>query len=1502
MRSINALQVVSALFLTVLLVLPAVLAVGTSDVEPRVKVLVWTENPTTVSSLKHAGVTVLEEYGAFALVRGKSSTLSTFDVMKTDYNLDTVDLLQYVIDQKTGEPTLPKGLGLGPDGYGFTGHYIVQFYGPIKQSWLDELASKGAVVGQYLPSNAYIVMMDQLTAQTVASDPKVQYVGYYQPAYKVQQGLLDLKGTIEVTAVLFNDNDIAQALMDIQDLAFIMNISTTTRTKVNILMDSADLPKLASMDAVYWVELHRVWVRHSDVASWIEQSGVQSVTPLYAHGIHGENQTEFNSDTGIWVSHDAYRDSAHSVQFSTPGSNNAPDNQHRKIVNYWTFADNTDMAGAYYHGTHTNGVIAGDSTPNGGTFKGIAYAAKVSFGDIWYSSGGDGIPADLNNLFIKGFNDGARVSSNSWGLYGSSGIYDAQAQEVDEFMYAHKEMQILFSAGNDGPWDGTVSTPSTAKDVMSIGAGAHDNNGDMMGYSSRGPTDDGRLKPDIYTPTDEIGPCGGPSCSDSNYASAGGTSNSCPAATGGMALLRQYYTDGFYPSGTKKSSDEFNPTSALMRATVVNGAIEKQGTSSHDHPYNSMPFPNNDQGWGYMNLDNVLFFSGDTKKLYIDDHTTGLSTGETVDYYFNVIDSAVPLEITLAWTDPAGQTGAGTELVNNLDMLVTGPTGTQYKGNVWRTSGSPHESASGGSADAKNTIENFMLMTPATGGYSVKITATNIAQDTQPFGFVTTGNYVRDPDLALLKAELTVAPAGIPMEGDNIWFNGTVHNYGGLVAQLVPFEIQVDGQKVKDISFDMSLVDLKVFNFNWTAKPGVHTFKFIVDPLDIINEADENNNQVNVSIWANAKPRANLTLGPDKPLTLETVTADASLSTDDGFITWYKFDFGDGFKTNWVKSFNSTHQYKNNGFYNVTAWVKDNMSVISEPVTLVIEVLDRPPVANLSAAVYQAYTYFDISLDGAKSYDPDGTVTLLWDFGDSTTSVALRPVHNWTENGVYEVKLKVTDDDGNTDQKSIQVTILNQDPTSTFTTNVYRGNVTTKFEFEANGQDKDGTIAEWVWDFGDGNKSDQKDPTHNFGDDGEFNVSFYVLDNDGAKSAILNRTVIIDNLAPDANFTSDKIEALTYENIEFTDTSKDIDGRIITRNWDMGDGKVLKDAIVTHQFKENGVYSVKLTVQDDDDAISTKELIVTINNRPPIASAFYNATAYVGELLVLAANGSTDQDGIVKLFRWTFNGTENRLGQTITYAFWEPGVHNFTLTITDNDGAHGSLNLSITIKKKPVPKPPILGGGMDPFMLLLLIILIGCIVGAIIGAVIYNKRKAQRRPGHPGAEKVASVPLTTSMDIDSASAGKSGSSEQGFESSYQSRTYGKVEAYPFYAAKVESEAPPYDYGPGYDSQGTPGEYREQAYEPVADETAVSEEEPPTEAEPTVEEQPPEEEEEIPIKPVVVEHETIEHKVAEPEKQPEPETQREDLEQKAKEKKIAESDDLDSILSMLNDAK
>ncbi len=279
------------------------------------------------------------------------------------------------------------------------------------------------------------------------------------------------------------------------------------------------------------------------------------------------------------------------------------------------------------HGTHVAGSVLGNGKNSGsnptthsyaGSFAGFAPEAKLVFQSVMDSAGYlTGIPDDLNVLFQQSYNAGARIQTNSWGAH-YYGAYGIDSQNVDKFMWDHPDFTILFSAGNDGvDWndDGVVDedsigSPGTAKNCITVGAsennrpngagwGGYSNwtwgaawpsdygtnpiysdyisnniNG-MAAFSSRGPTDDSRIKPDIVAPGTNIvsirsshpsaGSGWGVYGPNTKYMYDGGTSMSTPLTAGATALVREYLM---------KKTINTNPSAALVKAALLNGATD----------------------------------------------------------------------------------------------------------------------------------------------------------------------------------------------------------------------------------------------------------------------------------------------------------------------------------------------------------------------------------------------------------------------------------------------------------------------------------------------------------------------------------------------------------------------------------------------------------------------------------------------------------------------------------------------------------------------------------------------------------------------------------------------------------------------------------------------------------------------------------------------------------------------------------------------------------------
>src|SRR2546427_11087471 len=326
-------------------------------------------------------------------------------------------------------------------------------------------------------------------------------------------------------------------------------------------------------------------------------------------------------------------------------------------------------------------------------------------------------------------------------------IYDGLVRDANVSTPGNQPLIFEFSAGNAGWGGGTpnyqsTGSPGNAKNVITTGAalncrttvpppGTWPSNDftASIGFSSRGPTADRRTNPYVGAPGGWIastvcsqssdGPCGWGNIG-SRHTWCGGTRMSGPMVSGAAALFVQYFR-------TTTGSD---PSPAITKAALVNGAIDMPPVANPSFgSFSTAPIPNMDEGWGRLHVGNVIASSGTH---FYDDQTVSLATGDTHSYQIAVGIVSQPFKVSVAWTDVPGTPGAGTELVNDLDLTVTAPDGSVFFGNNFATG----ESASGGVADAKNNLENVYISSPAVGVYTVTVTGVNVPSGPQDYAVV----------------------------------------------------------------------------------------------------------------------------------------------------------------------------------------------------------------------------------------------------------------------------------------------------------------------------------------------------------------------------------------------------------------------------------------------------------------------------------------------------------------------------------------------------------------------------------------------------------------------------------------------------------------------------------------------------------------------------------------------------------------------------------------------
>ncbi len=685
-----------------------------------------------------------------------------------DKEYGCISIGDYYFNPLEAQPNLPADLR------GASDYYLVHLKGPVYETMKEELALRGVEIIQYIPFNAFICRIPAGKA-VLEGLAFINWVGAYEPAYKLHPLFKELKNEDRMLVRIFYNEDIDQAVERLQALGGqILDVSVTQFNKLILIRcDRKNLSRVAGLAAVWSVEPWLDAVAYNNDGQWVTQTWQQENRRLWAKGVQGQGQVVSTADTGILVSHNMFRDPA--VAITTWG--NFP--THRKIIGYrlptGSSAAFGDDAGGSWHGTHTAGTISGDDSYVSGTATcdGMPYKAKMYFMDIGMTGGGLSVPADLTNLYNQPYtgNTGgaARVSSHSWGNTSGGGSYTSYCVNTDQFMWNYKDFLICYAAGNSGPGSTTVMPPGTSKDIVTCGAVGNASGASIVAaFSSRGPCLDTRLKPTVTAPGASLKSSVG--SGNANYSYMAGTSMATPCIAGNAALVRTYFARGFYPTGDSVVGNRWTYISAAMvKACLINGAsAEIQGST----------IPDNNTGWGRVLLDDVLFFSNDVRKLAVWDDTTGVSTGQYREYTVTVNNQAEPLKITTVWTDYPATSGANPTIVNNLDLLVTGPGGTTYHGNQYTGGQStPNPSA----YDNRNLEENVRRNTPEIGTWTIRVTGTNVPSGTrQAFAVITSGGLgvITTPVLSLA-GKLIQDPSpsnGRVDPGETVYLTDTIKN------------------------------------------------------------------------------------------------------------------------------------------------------------------------------------------------------------------------------------------------------------------------------------------------------------------------------------------------------------------------------------------------------------------------------------------------------------------------------------------------------------------------------------------------------------------------------------------------------------------------------------------------------------------------------------------------------------------------------------------------------
>ena len=636
--------------------------------------------------------------------------------------------------------------------------FRVQFDGVITVSDRAALVATGADALQYVPTNAYLAYGSREVQAKAAALASVAGVRTLTVAERIDPALATRAGTLRLNIVGHPGALDADAMGALGTLVSRYDIGAGSPLGgVELRAPAGAVRTLANLPGVLHVGLGTVALAAEDEGSGQvlagAVTGTQPMKPGYEQfladqGLDGEGVTISVTDDGIDALH---------PEFSG------------RVAERYSYGPENDVVPAEGHGTHVAGIIGGKGAevPALGRIKdpagllyGLGIAPKVTFVDqpviqLATSQTDFPPPNGFPQLSKDALDAGAVAWNASWtdgggtgvGYVANAAVMDGMVRDGDQTKEGSQQFSLIFSAGNSGPGNTTLTSPKEAKNIVSVAASRSHRVGSVdtiAGFSSRGPAVDGRIVPTVTAPGETVlsarattgvlctAPLSGtadapPRDGYTLYTGCSGTSMAAPQVAGATALIHQWW---------RKANDGAEPSPAMVKALLVNSARDLRKPD----------IPNKDEGWGLVNLREL--FDDSLARVYVDQSTLLTSVGDRSQLQIEPVDPSRPLKVTVAWTDAPGAPKAAPALVNDLDLTVTAPDGLTYRGNVFAAGAS----VSDGEADRLNNLENVYL--PATSGvHTVSIAAANLPGDGVPGNASAT-----DQDFALVLSNARVVP------------------------------------------------------------------------------------------------------------------------------------------------------------------------------------------------------------------------------------------------------------------------------------------------------------------------------------------------------------------------------------------------------------------------------------------------------------------------------------------------------------------------------------------------------------------------------------------------------------------------------------------------------------------------------------------------------------------------------------------------------------------------
>ena len=599
-------------------------------------------------------------------------------------------------------------------------HVVVQFNRPVDNTLRAELTANGMQLLDFLGQNAFFAAMDagRVDVSRLGQVQSLTGVANIKPAWKLHPTLnadrvpdwaivqTTKDGSMIVAAyvVLHRDVDLdtGSAILRAQG-ANVRDVLESVRAII-IELPREDLAAVAALDFVQWVE--------------------PPLPPMSVVNDGSRIRTEANQAQVSPYELDGFGITVMVYDGGTARGSHADFEDRLSVL---------DGSGMHYHATHVAGTIGGAGVADA-AYTGMAPAATLlSYG---FEHDGAGVflysnPGDLEDDYDQAINTyGAEISNNSIGtnteLYHDceiQGDYGVTSNLIDAIVRGSLggPFRIVWANGNErqgsrcdieGHGDYySVAPPATAKNHIAVGAVEHSDD-TMSDFSGWGPTDDGRMKPDVAAPGVNVTSCG--DGSDTDYRTLSGTSMAAPATTGCAALLMQDFKAQF-------------PGQALLRNSTLKALLAH---TAQDRFYAG---PDYRFGYGSVRIRRAIDLMR-TGAFLENTITQGITFSRTVQ----VTAGDQALKVTLVWDDYPGTPNVTPALVNDLDLRVWSPSGARHY--PWTLDPDhPGEPAVRTQENHIDNIEQVFVETPEAGTWTIEVHGHAVPEGPQPFSLVGDG-------------------------------------------------------------------------------------------------------------------------------------------------------------------------------------------------------------------------------------------------------------------------------------------------------------------------------------------------------------------------------------------------------------------------------------------------------------------------------------------------------------------------------------------------------------------------------------------------------------------------------------------------------------------------------------------------------------------------------------------------------------------------------------------